>query len=296
MKRALQSREHIQWTEHRRQPDRSREEWELSAYPIQGGREVAAQAIILARDITERRMLEASLSQSEKLAALGQLAAGLAHEINNPLTAIVANVQLLMMTTDSRDSRFESLALIRQASDRAVKVVGNLLNFARQEQYEFRPTDLNASLHSALELVRHQYLIAQVKVHRDLAPELPPAFVSQDHLQGVWLNLLLNARDALTARAGDQKERCVWVSTRQRDENLLEVTVRDNGIGIAADQLNRIFEPFFTTKDPGKGTGLGLSTSYQVIKQHGGEILVDSELGIGTTFSVLLPAMEPEAA
>jgi two-component system NtrC family sensor kinase len=291
MTRALQSREHIQWTEHRRQPDRSREEWELSAYPIQGGREGSAQAIILARDITERRMLEDSLSQSEKLAALGQLAAGLAHEINNPLTAIVANIQLLMMTTESSDSRFESLALIRQASDRAVKVVGNLLNFARQEQYEFRPTDLSASLHSALELVRHQYLIAQVKVHRDLTPDLPLALVSQDHLQGVWLNLLLNARDALTARAADKKERCVWVSTRQRDENLLEVTVRDNGIGIAPDQLNRIFEPFFTTKDPGKGTGLGLSTSFQVIKQHGGEILVDSEPGGGTTFSVLLPAM-----
>lgn len=288
---ALRTGAHIQWTEHRRRSHGSREEWEISAFPIQAGRVDPSQAIILARDVTERRTLEASLSQSEKLAALGQLAAGLAHEINNPLTAIVANVQLLMKDTESDDSSYESLALIKQASDRAVRVVRNLLDFARQEQYEFRPTDINASLRAALELVRHQFLIAQVKVVKDLAPSLPSALASGDHLQGVWLNLLLNARDAVTQELRSDTEPCTWVTSRLRDDGVLEVAIRDNGVGIPPDQLSRVFDPFFTTKDPGKGTGLGLSTSFHVVKQHGGEIKVDSEVGIGTTFTVLLPAM-----
>jgi two-component system NtrC family sensor kinase len=236
-------------------------------------------------------MLEANLSQSEKLAALGQLAAGLAHEINNPLTAILANVQLLLLDSNPDEANYESLGLIKQASDRAIKVVRNLLDFARQEQYEFQPADLNATLRSALELVRHQFLIAEVAVSEDLAPGLPLVFASQDHLQGVWLNLLLNARDAVTQRREADSEPCVQVSSRLRDDGIVLVTIRDNGIGIHPDQLNRIFEPFFTTKDPGKGTGLGLSTSFHVIKQHGGDIQVDSEVGVGSTFTVMLPAL-----
>lgn len=294
MVQSLRTGDHMRWVEHRRRPSGSVEEWEISAYPIQGYKAGPSQAIILARDVTERRMLEASLSQSEKLAALGQLAAGLAHEINNPLTAIVANVQLLLKDTPLRDPHRESLTLMKQASDRAVKVVRNLLDFARQEQYEFQPTDLNASLYAALELVRHQFVIAQVKVVEDLAPDLPLALVSRDHVQGVWLNLLLNARDAVTQAPRAEVEPCVWVGSRLRDDGLLEAWFRDNGVGIPPDQVNHIFEPFFTTKDPGKGTGLGLSTSYHVVRQHGGEILVDSDLGLGTTFAVLLPAMEHE--
>jgi two-component system NtrC family sensor kinase len=269
----------------------SREVWEISTYPIQGWQDLKSQAIVFARDVTAQRMLEASLGQSEKLASLGQLAAGLAHEINNPLTAIEANTQLLLMDTPPDDPDYESLELIKRAADRAVKVMRNLLDFARQEQYEFQPTDLNASLRAALELVGHQFLMAQVKVFEDLAANLPTAMASRDHLQGVWLNLLLNARDAVTHHASADGERYIWVRSRLRDDGLLEVTVRDNGAGIPPEQLNRIFEPFFTTKDPGKGTGLGLSTSYHIIKQHGGEIRADSQVGEGATFTVLLPTV-----
>jgi two-component system NtrC family sensor kinase len=290
MTQALHSGERAQWTDHRRWPGGSREEWEMSAYPIQGWEEGTSLVMVMARDVTEQRMLEASLSQSEKLASLGELAAGLAHEINNPLTAIVTNAQLLLMDTLPDDASYESLDLIKQASDRAVKVVRNLLDFARQEQYEFRPTDFNSTLRAALELVRHQFLMARVSVFEDLAPDLPAVLVSRDHLQGVWLNLLLNARDAVTQDSGATDERCIWVGSRLRDDGSLVVTIRDNGVGIPPAQLNRIFEPFFTTKDPGKGTGLGLSTSYSVIKQHGGEIQVDSELGAGTTFTVIFPS------
>jgi two-component system NtrC family sensor kinase len=292
MEAAWRSGRPLQWTERRRRPDGAREEWEISAFPVRAHQEELSQVIILGRDVTERRMLEASLSQSEKLAAVGQLAAGLAHEINNPLTAIVANVQLLLRNTPPNELSHESLSLIKQASDRAVRVVRNLLDFARQEQYEFQPTDINASLRAALEMVGHQFLMARVNLFEDLAPDLPEALVSGDHLQGVWLNLLLNARDAVTQEARMDTKPCTWVSSRLAGDGFVEVKVRDNGVGIPADQISRVFEPFFTTKDPGKGTGLGLSTCYRVVKQHGGEILVDSELGIGTTFTVLLPAVE----
>jgi signal transduction histidine kinase len=228
------------------------------------------------------------LSQSEKLAALGQLAAGLAHEINNPLTAIVANVQLMMRESSPDEPFFESLELIKQASDRAVKVVRNLLDFARQEQYEFKPTDINASLLRALGLVRHQFRIGQVNVKENLADELPEVMASQDHLQSVWLNLLLNARDAVTKGPDPERVPVVWVSSCAQDDGVA-IVIRDNGVGIPANQVKRIFDPFFTTKDPGKGTGLGLSTVYHIVKQHGGEIKVDSQLGVGTTFTVLLP-------
>ena len=294
----LQNGERAQWADQRRrsgprqgEASGSREVWEISTYPIQGWQDRTSQAIVFARDVTEQRMLEASLSQSEKLASLGQLAAGLAHEINNPLTAIEANTQLLLMDTPPDDPDYESLELIKLAADRAVKVMRNLLDFARQEQYAFQPTDLNASLRAALELVRHQFLIAKVKVFEDLAANLPTAMASRDHLQGVWLNLLLNARDAVTHHAKADGERCVWVRSRLREDGLLEVTIRDNGAGIPPEQLNRIFEPFFTTKDPGKGTGLGLSTSYHIIKQHGGEIRADSQVGEGAIFTVLLPTV-----
>jgi len=306
MAQALHTSQHIQWTEQRRPfvapalpgspathtasrgVPTAREEWEISAYPIQRGRAGPMQAIVLARDVTERRMLEASLSQADKLAALGQLATGLAHEINNPLTAIVANVQLLLMMSRPDDPSYESLGLIKQASDRAVRVVRNLLDFSRQEQYEFRPMDLNASLRAALELVKHQFFMAHVAVVEELAPNLPLALGSRDHLQGVWLNLLINARDAVTQGTQGGAEPTVWVRSDLRPDGLLEALIIDNGPGIPPDQINRIFEPFFTTKDPGKGTGLGLSTSYQVVKQHGGQMLVDSEEGVGTTFRVLL--------
>jgi two-component system NtrC family sensor kinase len=288
---ALRSGEYVQWAARQRRPAVSREEWEISAYPIRGRPTGPSQAIVLARDVTERRMLEASLRQSEKLAAVGQLAAGLAHEINNPLTAILANVQLLLMDTPPDATSYESLSFIRQASNRAIKVVHNLLDFTRQEQYQFRPMDLNASLRSALELVSYQFLSAEIEVIKDLAPALPPALGSGEHLLGVWLNLLLNARDAIAQQAREVVEPCVWVSSRTRDDDWLEITIRDNGVGMSSEQLAHIFEPFFTTKDPGKGTGLGLSSAYHIISQHGGEIHVDSELGTGTTFMVLLPAL-----
>ncbi len=275
------------WSERRRRPDGRREEWEINAYPVLNRGGEVEQAILFVRDVTKQRMLEASLHQSEKLAALGQLAAGLAHEINNPLTAILANTQLLLLDTPPEDPAYESLDLILRASERAIRVVRNLLDFARQEAYDFEPVDLNQTIRNALDLVRHQFDLAGIEVICDLAPGLPPAYASRDHLQSVWLNLLLNARDALL-EAAEKPQRWVRITTSV-EADWLQVQVMDNGVGISEAHLSRIFEPFFTTKAPGKGTGLGLSTSYQIIQQHQGQILVDSDPDQGTTFTVLLP-------
>ncbi|RMF31496.1 MAG: response regulator [Chloroflexi bacterium] len=280
------------WSESHRRPDGRREEWEINAYPVLDRSGEVEQAILFVRDVTKQRMLEASLHQSEKLAALGQLAAGLAHEINNPLTAILTNTQLLLLDTPPEDPAYESLDLILRASERAIRVVRNLLDFARQEAYDFEPVDLNQTIRNALDLVRHQFDTAGIEVICDLASGLPPAYASRDHLQSVWLNLLLNARDALL-EAAEKPQRWVRITTSV-EADWLQVQVMDNGVGIPEAHLSRIFEPFFTTKAPGKGTGLGLSTTYQIIQQHQGQILVDSEPDRGTIFTVLLPTAEGE--
>ncbi|MEN6298313.1 MAG: ATP-binding protein, partial [Anaerolineaceae bacterium] len=259
------------------------EEWEISTYPIYDDANQVVQAIVLEQDVTEKRRLEAAISQSEKLAAVGQLAAGLAHEINNPLTAIIANTQLLQRDIDPQDDKRELVDLIAKAGYRAAQVVRNLLDLARKEQYVFEPTDVNKTIRNALALLNHEFMARSINLVFEPDENLPTITGSPDHLQGVWLNLLTNAMDALDNNANE-----IHVSSTFNG-NEIRVIVSDNGKGIPPDRLNRIFEPFFTTKAPGRGTGLGLSLCHRVIKQHGGHILVDSQINVGTKFTVILP-------
>ncbi len=259
-------------------------EWEIASYPILGENEQVVQAILFEQDMTEKRRLEAILTQSEKLAAVGQLAAGVAHEINHPLTAIIANAQILHRELPSDSDLQESVELIARAGARATQVVRNLLDFARKEDYSLSLTDVNDTMERALELVQHELLSRSVRLESNLDPELPSILASQDHLQSVWLNLLLNAIDALDKSPGEIK-----IATHHVGEEI-HVSVADNGKGIPAERLTRIFEPFYTTKAPGRGTGLGLSVSHRIVKQHGGRIRVDSQLGTGSTFTVILPS------
>jgi two-component system NtrC family sensor kinase len=258
-------------------------EWEISTYPILDEAGSVVQVVLFEEDVTERRHLEANLAQSEKLAAVGQLAAGVAHEINNPLTAVIANAQLMQRSLPPDSEMQESVELILIAGSRAAQVVRNLLDFARKEQYRFDRTDINETIRKTLELVQHEVLSRSIEVKFDPDPDLPRIMASGDHLQGVWLNLILNAFDAFDGKPGE-----IWVSTRQQDRTV-QVVIEDNGKGIPAEILPRIFEPFFTTKLPGQGTGLGLSVCHQIIKQHGGTILAESEPGHGTRFTVTLP-------
>ena len=269
-------------------------EWDVSAYPIPGKQASSARAVVVWQDKTEERRLENSLMQAGKLAAIGQLAAGVAHEINNPLTAINANAQMLKMVMPVEDENFESVDLIVRAGERAAKVVRGLLDFARQEQYSFTQGDLNESIQEALDLVNYQLQSAKIQVTRDIESSLPPMVASWEHLKSVWLNLLLNSRDALLHTNDDRQ---LDVTARLvRDGQAVQVLFRDNGKGMSTAETLHIFEPFYTTKGPGQGTGLGLATCHRIVEQHGGEITVASVVGEGTTFFITLPLQRPDAS
>lgn len=262
-------------------------EWDVSAYPIPSKQAGSARAIILWQDRTDERRLENSLLQAGKLAAIGQLAAGVAHEINNPLTVVNANAQILKMMIPLEDENYESVDLIARAGDQAARVVRGLLDFARQEQYSFLPADINDSIQQALDLVQYQLYQANSKILLNMDYNLPPVVASWEHMKSVWLNLIVNARDAVEHRLHNRE---VEITTRMSpDKDHVQVLVRDNGKGISKAEQVHIFEPFYTTKDPGKGTGLGLATCHRIIEQHGGEINVVSSPGEGTTFIIRLP-------
>jgi two-component system NtrC family sensor kinase len=262
-------------------------EWDVSAYPIPGKQASSARAVIVWQDKTEERRLESSLMQAGKLAAIGQLAAGVAHEINNPLTAINANAEMLKMVMPIEDENYEAVELIVRAGDRAAKVVRGLLDFARQEHYTFSTGNINDSIKEALQLVNYQLQSAGIAVVTDYGRSLPEIIASWEHLKSVWLNLLLNARDAFQASSNGRQ---IELKTRLApDSDFVQVHIRDNGKGMSEAERLHIFEPFYTTKDPGKGTGLGLATCHRIIEQHGGVIDVISRPDEGTSFIVRLP-------
>lgn len=259
------------------------QEWEVRTFPVVNKRGQITQALSLALDVTERHRLETARARDAKLAAVERLAAGVAHEINNPLVAIIANSQLLQRELGPDDIHQESVDLIAQAGDRALRVVQDLLDLAQQEQYRFVPTDVNETLRSAVNLVKHQFISESIVLEVNFQSGLPLIMASQDHLQGVWLNLLLNARDALRGQQG----RVLIRSVAEKDN--IAVSIEDNGIGISTAELPNLFEPFYTTKEPGAGTGLGLSVCHRIIRHHGGRIQVESSSESGTSFTVLLP-------
>ncbi|MBN1267489.1 MAG: PAS domain-containing protein [Anaerolineales bacterium] len=258
-------------------------EWEISTYPLRDDHGQVVEAVVLEQDATEKNRLIESLARTAKLAAVEQLAAGVAHEINNPLVAIIANSQLLQRELEPDDSKLESIDLIAQAGDRALGVVQALLDLAQQDSYNFKPTDINESIRSAVHLIKHRLASEEIDLDLFLSPELPLLQASPNHLQAMWLNLLFNARDALNQMQGRIR------ITSVQQGNYVVVTVQDDGIGISEEKLSRIFEPFYTTKDPGEGPGLGLSVCHRIVRQLGGKIQVRSETGQGTEFIVSLP-------
>ena len=261
---------------------------EITTFPVLEASGHGEQAIIFEEDVTERRRLEASLAQAEKLAAVGQLAAGVAHEINNPLTAVIANAQLLERSLAGRQEDWiEMVTSIIQAGKRASQVVQQLLDLSRPSGTGPLLTDVNETLCQAFSILQPELRARAVHLEMDLADNLPVLMANPDQLQSVWLNLIVNAMDAIQNGRG-----VIRVSTR-RDRERVEIGVEDNGSGIPAERLAQIFEPFYSTKDPGRGTGLGLSICYRVVKEHGGEIRVESQPGSGTSFAVILPITSP---
>jgi two-component system NtrC family sensor kinase len=264
--------------------------WEITTVPIRENNNLIDRVIVFEEDVTEKWILEANLIQSEKMASIGQLAANVAHEINNPLAAIIANAQLLMRDlADADENTQDALKLIETAGDRAAKIVSNLLESARRDKhYEFEEISLNDTISDAISLLRYEINKRSVSVKLDLADELPSIFANKNQLKGVWINLLNNALGAIDKPRGK-----ISVSTRYENKEFY-VVFSDNGKGILPDDQSHIFEPFFTTKEVGKGTGLGLSVSLQAIKEHHGDIQFESTPGKGTKFIIILPEIDPD--
>jgi Signal transduction histidine kinase regulating C4-dicarboxylate transport system len=237
------------------------------------------------RDVTAERRLADQLLQREKLAAVGQLVSGVAHELNNPLAGVLAFAQLLESEPGSADEQREAIRAIHKEAKRAAKIVSNLLLFARERDPERTRTDLNAVMVDALELRRYVLRTQQVEVVTELDSALPAVWADPFQLQQVVLNFITNAEYALK---GVDHEKRITLRTWFANSRVY-ASVADNGTGIESEVIDRVFNPFFTTKEVGEGTGLGLSISHGIIRQHGGHISVESAPGNGATFTVDLP-------
>ena len=238
--------------------------------------------LIIFDDITGQAELEKRLVQADKLSSIGLLAAGVAHEVNTPLAVISTYAQMLAKQVSGDDQKSKLLEKIAKQTFRASEIVNSLLNFSRTSPTEFVDVDLNRVVRETLTLIEHQLLKSHVEVKLQLDSSLPPVKANSGKLQQVFLNLFLNARDAM------ENGGILAVKTWEDGERV-RIDVADTGSGIARENLARIYDPFFTTKGARKGTGLGLSVTYGIIREHGGAIEVESEPGSGTRFHVELP-------
>jgi two-component system NtrC family sensor kinase len=260
----------------------------VASAPLRTADPGRASTVIIIEDITSRVQLEEQLQISEKMASIGLLAAGVAHEVNTPLTGISSFTQMLLEGSEPDDPRTKLLEKIERQTFRAAKIVNGLLNLARPAQTDRSPIDLHAVINDVLSLLEHQFRTANLQVRKDLA-QTPLVVLAIEHkLQQVFLNLFLNARDAMP-RGG-------WLSITTRLEgDRAMVEVGDTGAGIQSENLSRIYDPFFTTKPIGQGTGLGLSITYGIVREHDGVITCESTEGKGTVFRLTLPLADAAA-
>jgi PAS domain S-box-containing protein len=252
-----------------------------------GAEVITAGTIVIVEDVTARVQMEEQLRISEKMASIGLLAAGVAHEVNTPLTGISSFTQMLLEGADPQDPRTHLLEKIERQTFRAAKIVNGLLTLARPTSNDRTMIDLNLVIVDVLALLEHQFATQRVRVRRELS-ETPVVVLAQEHkLQQVFLNLFLNARDAMP-KGG-------WLSVGTRvDGGQAIAEVADTGSGIPNEYLARIYDPFFTTKAIGQGTGLGLSITYGIVREHGGTVDCDSVVGQGTRFILSFPAVPAE--
>ncbi len=242
-------------------------------------------AIIVLENVSSRVKLEETLQQSEKLSSIGLLAAGVAHEVNTPLTGVSSYTQMLLGMIPETDPKHALLQKMQRQTERATNIVGNLLNFSRTgNSTEFGDTDLNHLLNDTLQLLEPQLRKTNIEIVKEYAESLPAITGSGGKLQQVFTNLILNARDAMFGGGR------ITLKTFAGDDDTVIVEVSDTGEGIPADNLTKIFDPFFTTKGVGNGTGLGLAVTYGIVQEHAGSIEAQSKTGEGTTFRVTFPA------
>ena len=255
---------------------------ELVISPIVDGNDHIVGFMGAHRDITEQRILEQQLVRSQKMESIGTLAAGIAHEVGNPLTSISSLVQVIQRTTADEFAK-EKLGLIKDQINRIARIIRDLVDFSRPSAYVIKPTDVNKVVREALNIVQYGKKVKDIAFTLELADDLPSLSVVPDQLAQVFINILMNAVDSLESKPGS-----IWIQSRINTENV-EVLVKDTGKGIAPGDREKIFEPFFTTKTVGQGTGLGLWVSYGIVESFGGDIEVESEPGRGSTFRINLP-------
>ena len=234
--------------------------------------------------------LYGQLVQSEKMAAFGSLGAGIAHEVKNPLAGILGITQLSLRGVEGGHPLQKNLLIIEKETKRCKNIIENLLKFARQEQVAFDAVDIPQVVADAVAIVDHQLGINSIRVEQEIEPGLPNCQGNANQLQQVLMNLMINAQQAMAGSPGTLR-----LSARKLEPGAVELRVSDTGPGIAEEIQGKIFDPFFTTKPAGQGTGLGLSVTYGIVKEHGGEIRLESGLGEGTTFIITLPAVNGAA-
>jgi two-component system, NtrC family, sensor kinase len=256
-------------------------------------RELEEWGATLEKKVSERademKKINAQLFRSEKLASLGKLAAGVAHEINNPLTGILTNSSLLLEDMEKDDPKYEDVEVMVKETIRCREIVKRLLDFARQTKPQKRLASINTLIDNIILLVRNQTSFRNILIEKDLDTSLPDILVDPDQVQQVFVNIILNAAEAMT-KGGSLTIR----SMPSPDNSSLVITFVDTGPGIPEEVRERIFDPFYTTKE--HGTGLGLSISYGIVEQHGGTISVDSTAGRGSTFTISLPILTSEVS
>jgi len=264
--------------------------FDISASPIEDP-SGSNRALLFVRDVTERRLQELQLMQAEKMSSIGVLAAGVAHEINNPLNSVAGYAEALLrrfrdapdLLADPRLEEFHGyLNVIIREAYRCKGIIDSLLSFSRKSDGTVDAVDVNRLVNEVLELVRHKARYDKVEICVDWCDELPPVAGDAAALRQVFLNLVMNAIQAIDGPG------LVEISTGREGE-MVVVRVRDNGCGIAPEAIDQVWNPFFTTKSVGQGLGLGLAVSYNIVKKHDGDVEVESEIGKGTCFSVRLP-------
>jgi len=271
--------------------------YRLSKIPMRLDDTDVTHVITIGEDITQAKLVQQQIAQTEKLAAVGQLAAGVMHEINNPLATIGACVEALTsrlgdLPLTPQAAFSEYLEIIQSELTRCKSIVDGLLDFSRPKARAKYPVAINQVVEDALFLLRYHDRFKRIELKRNMGEGLPPVEANAEQLIQVFLDLMLNAIDAMDGRG------TLTIGTKRHPSRQDEVVVEiaDTGMGIPREDIGKIFEPFFTTKAPGQGTGLGLSITYAIVEHHRGRIQVDSQLGSGSTFRVVLPAFTAEGA
>jgi signal transduction histidine kinase len=257
---------------------------EVAASPMFDGEGEAVSSVHVTRDVTERKQMEQQLIITDRLASVGELASGIAHELNNPLTSVIGFSQLLLDKKVPRDIK-EDVRIISSEAQRAAGVVKNLLTFARKHGPAKQLVSLNDVIEKVLELRAYEQKVNNIRTETRFAADLPEVMADYFHLQQAFLNIIINAEYFMV----EAHKRGTLTITTKRTGSLVSASFADDGPGIPEEDRGRLFDAFFTTKEVGKGTGLGLSICRGIVKEHGGRISVAGKPGEGATFSVELP-------